>query len=91
MSVKIVEALNLPIKLLDLLYSILFNSSLKRFLGVIRDLDIKVLNIVVIVYIFIVKVVDLKYSIILRNSYLVSIRTEINRDGEDNYFIKLYD
>ena len=90
-SLKIVEALDLSIESLDLLYSILFNSSSKRFLGVIRDLDIKVLNIIVIAYIFITKIIDLKYSIILRNLYLVSIRAEINRDDEDNYFIKVFD
>jgi hypothetical protein len=90
-SLEIAEALSLLIESLGILYSISFNSSSKRFLGVIRDLDIKVLDVIVIVYIFITKVVNSKYSIILRNSYLASIRTKITRDDEDNYFVKLSD
>ena len=89
MSLKIVEALNLLIESPEALYSISYNRSLRRFLGVIRDLDVKVLDVKVIVYIFIAKVVDLKYSIILGNPYLVSIRAEITRDDKGNYFIKL--
>ena len=84
------EALSLPIESLGVLYSILFNGSSKRFLDIIRDLDIKVLDVVVIVYIFIIKIIDPKYSIIFRNPYLASTRAEITRDNKDNYFIKLY-
>ena len=84
------EALDLLIESLEVLYSISFNSSSKRFLDIIRDLDIKVFDVIVIVYIFITKVIDLKYSIILRNPYLASARTKITRDDKGNYFIKLY-
>ena len=89
-SLEMAEALNLLMESLGILYSISFNDSSKRFLRVIRDLDVKVLNTVVTIYIFVAKIVNLKYSIILRNSYLASARTKITYDDEGNYFMKLY-
>ena len=90
MSLKIAKVLNLLIKPLETLRNILFNGLLKRFLRVIKDLDVKILDIIVTVYIFIVKVIDSKYLIILENLYLVSVRTKINYNSKDNYFVKLY-
>ena len=90
MSLKIAEVLNLLIEPLKTLRSILFNGLLKRFLRVIKDLNVKILDTIVIVHIFMAKIIDPKYSMILRNLYLVSAYTEVNRDSEGNYFVKLY-
>ena len=57
----------------------------------IRELNVKVLDVVIIVYIFIAKIVDSKYLIILGNPYLASRRVKIIRDGEGNYSVKIYD
>ena len=90
MSLKIAKILNLLIELLETLYNILFNNSLKRFLRVIKNLNIKILDTIVTIYIFIVKIINLKYLIILKNLYLASAYTKINYNSEGNYFMKLY-
>ena len=76
-SRAIVEALKLSIDRPTLIYRISFNGVAQKFTGVIRELDVKVLDIVVIVHIFIAEVVDPKYSMILGNPYLVGVRIEI--------------
>ena len=90
MSLNIAKVLRLPMELLGALYSISFDGTLKRFLGVICDLNVKVLNVIIIVHIFIAKVVDPKYSIILGNPYLASARAKVIRDSKGNYLVTLY-
>ena len=78
-------------KSLESLYRISFNSTAKKFLNIIKDLDIRVYDVIIIVYIFVIEVVNLKYLIILGNFYLISTRVEVTRDNEGNYFIILRD
>ena len=84
------DMLDLPMERPAQIYTISYNESAKKFIGVIRDLDIKVLNIVVTIYIFVAEVIDPKYLMILGNPYLVSTRAEIVRNGKGTYIIKIY-
>ncbi|KIX00544.1 uncharacterized protein Z518_09609 [Rhinocladiella mackenziei CBS 650.93] len=91
MSFEMAEALGLPLEPPGALHGISFDGSSKRFLGVIRDLDVKVLDVVVNVHMFVAKVVDPKYKMILGNPYQASARAKITRDEESNCFVELRD
>jgi len=91
MSRAMAEALELPIDRPPLVHGISFDGATQRFTGVIRELDVKVLDVVVTVHMFVAEVVDPKYSMILGNPYLSGARAEIHRDGEGNCLVRLFD
>ena len=63
------ERLDLSIESPSAVRVVDFNKVANRFLKVIRDLEVKIIDVIITIYIFIIFVVDSKYKIILRNLY----------------------
>ena len=90
-SRDLADQLNLPITPIRDIRAIGFTGEGDNFSGIIEELDIKIMDYIVIIHTFVIKVMDPKYKLILRGPYHKGSRVKIMRNGDGNYYVTLYD